>query len=183
MNIDKYKEVVEEVMKSREEFDNHEEREYFIEAIEVERENQKDLRERNKDEKDILKAKKMGKIFYILISLICVVKVANNFSFKESLFYVLVNYLLYLNIYMQEIRNVELEKFQRFLIEVSLNQEDYLERRKKYLDGNIEEKELKERLMGINKKLNDLPNFYQEEEFPTIKDDIKSLIKKVKKQL
>ena len=86
MNIDKYKEVVEEVMKSREEIDNHEEREYFIEAIEVERETQNDLRERNKDENDILKAKKMGKIFYILISLICVVKVANNFSFKESLF-------------------------------------------------------------------------------------------------
>ena len=83
---------------------------------------------------------------------------------------------------MQEIRNVELEKFQRFLIEVSLNQEDYLERRKKYIDGNIEEQELKERLMGINKKLNDLPNYYQEEEFPTIKDDIKSLIKKIKKQ-
>ena len=179
MNIDKYKEVVEEVMKSREEIDNPEEREYFIEAIEVERETQNDLRERNKDENDILKAKKMGKIFYILISLICVVKVANNFSFKESLFYVLVNYLLYLNIYMQEIRNVELEKFQRFLIEVSLNQEDYLERRKKYIDGNIQE--LKERLMGINKKLNDLPNYYQEEEFPTIKDDIKSLIKTIKK--
>ena len=101
MKNDKYQEAVEEILNSREELKDKE-IEYYIEAIESEREVQQDLRKANQEQQKIIKSHKKGKIAFIITSIICIISLAKTSDFKETLIFTILYYLYYVIIKLQE---------------------------------------------------------------------------------
>lgn len=174
MDKERYKRVVNNVLISRREASRETDLDYFIEGIEVEHEIQQDIIEDNKDIERTLKLHDKWILSSIAVSLICILRIAREYGFLETLYFTVLCYLYYIIFKLKGHNLEEQEQYQNFVLEVSCNQEEFLEAHKAFLEGKLQEDELAYKIANINSYLQQIPKFYEEE------SSSKRLIKKRK---
>ena len=176
----KYSKLADDVIKWREELTEQED-EYYIEAIETEKGIREEEAIDNEIQKLSISIRKTINIGVTIISIITIIILSKKAPFTKTLYFSIIYYLFYLFLKIRETRAINIEIFQRFLIDSSYNQEEFLEVQKDYAKGKITKKELEEKVAEINDTLKKVADTYQEETL-SLKEEIKQITLKLRGQ-